>query len=84
MAGTVLRIGAAGILVAGALGVGHGAAVADQGCTGATASTNAQLVTPFGAVVVAPTAQTVDDFGQQVIKPEATAPHDDCPPPPPS
>ncbi len=54
-------------------GVMASPAVADQGCTGATASTVAQLVIPFGATIVAPTARSTDpNFGQGVIRPEAT------------
>jgi hypothetical protein len=52
---------------------------AAQGCTGATASTAARLVVPFGGTIVGPTASGPGNFGQTVIRPEATAPHDACP-----
>lgn len=58
---------------------GAAPASADQGCTGQTASTVAPATVPFGANIVAPTAMAVDNFGLDVIKPEATAPHDACP-----
>lgn len=51
----------------------------EQGCTGETASTVAPATVPFGANIVATTAMAVANFGLQVIKPEATAPHDACP-----
>lgn len=59
--------------------VGAVPAAADQGCTGQTASTVAPATVPFGANIVAPTAMAVDNFGLDVIKAEATAPHDACP-----
>jgi hypothetical protein len=49
-----------------------------QSCTGQLVRTVAPLAVPFGVTVVAPTAQVVDNFGQQVIAPEATSPHDAC------
>ena len=52
---------------------------AAQGCTGATASTAAQQVVPFGGIIVGPTASGPGNFGQTVIRPEATTPHDACP-----
>lgn len=65
-------------LLAAGVAAGATPAAADQGCTGQTTSTGAQTAAPFGANVVAPTAQSTD-FGQDVIRPEATAPRDDCP-----
>jgi hypothetical protein len=52
---------------------------AAQGCTGATASTTARSVVPFGGTIVGPTASGPGNFGQVVIRPEATTPHDACP-----
>ena len=71
--GTVVRIGSALALTAGLLVLGQAAALAEQGCTGATASAGAQLPGPFGAMIVAPTAQLVEpNLGQAIIKLEAT------------
>jgi type IV secretory pathway protease TraF len=65
-------------LAAGILGIATAGASA-QSCTGQLVSVVAPASVPFGANIVAPTAKAVDNFGQQVIVPEATAPHDDCP-----
>ena len=69
-------IGAAAVLTPLIAASPAGAA---QGCTGATASTTAREVVPFGRVIVGPTASGPGNFGQLVIRPEATAPHDACP-----
>lgn len=64
--------GAAAALTLSLVGVIASPAVADQGCTGATASTVARQMIPFGAMV-APAARSTDpNFGQGVIRPEAT------------
>jgi hypothetical protein len=68
-------IGAAAVLTPLIAASPAGAA---QGCTGATASTTAREVVPFGGIV-GPTASAPRNFGQMVIRPEATAPHDACP-----
>ena len=62
------------------LGIAAPSALA-QSCTGQNVSDSdsARGEGPFGREVVAPTAQTVDNFGQFIIRPEATAPHDNCP-----
>lgn len=73
----------AGMLLAATCAVvvigGSVASASEQGCTGQTASTVAPVTVPFGTTVVAPTAMAVENFGQEVIVPEATAAHDDCP-----
>jgi hypothetical protein len=69
-------IGAAAVLTPLIAASPSGAA---QGCTGATASTTARQVVPFGGIIVGPTASAPGNFGQMVIRPEATAPHDACP-----
>jgi hypothetical protein len=68
----------AAAFVAGIIGITATGASA-QSCTGQLVSVVAPASVPFGANIVAPTAQTVDNFGQEVIAPEATAPRDDCP-----
>lgn len=55
----------------------------NAGCTGKTASGAAKAAQPFGKRVVGPTASDAGqdpdaNFGQDVIRPEATAPHDTC------
>lgn len=67
------------LLVCAAVLPGGAAVASTKGCTGQTASTVASATVPFGATIVAPTAKSVENFGHDVIVPEATAPHDDCP-----
>lgn len=74
----VVRIGAAGAFAAAVLIGGQGSALATQGCTGVTASTVSRAVVPFGTRIVAPTIRSVDNFGQDVIVPEATRSHAAC------
>jgi hypothetical protein len=61
--------------VAGKIGITATGASA-RSCTDQLVSLVAPASVPVGANIVAPTAQTVADFGQEVIAPEATAPHD--------
>ena len=81
MSRNVIRVSVVAAAAALAVVGGPAAASADQGCTGRTASTVAPLPGPFGAIV-SENAQPPGNFGQDVIRPEATAPHDACPPPP--
>ena len=82
MSRNAIRVSLLGAAAVAASIGGIPAAAADQGCTGATASTVSRVSVPFGTTIVAPTAQSVPgNLGQTVIKPEATASHDSCPTP---
>jgi hypothetical protein len=67
----------AAAVILGCLG-GSSSANAGQGCAGATASSLARQVVPFGSTVVAPDAHHYN-FGRDVVTPLALAPHGACP-----
>jgi hypothetical protein len=67
----------AAAVILGCLGGGSSANAA-QGGAGATASSLARQVVPFGTTVVAPDAHRYN-FGQVVVTPLAVAPHGACP-----
>ncbi len=78
------------ILASGALVVTlvPGAAASEASCTGQFASTGAQVVRPFGQVIVVPEVRALalggPNLGQEVKVLFATADRDACPVPPPA